>query len=178
MPNTMQFPTVDGKAWSAKTVSDGGPGTGDAFLDQDGHRTWLMVVFGWLVDFIAWAAQRALGAVTATSASNVTITGNGDVTFADLPAGLGFAPGMNVNAARTSDPVNFRMAGIVKSYAAPNLVVNSQSAVGAGSFAGWTITIGGLIGPTGATGATGASGASPGAREIRARRLYLSSTHV
>ncbi|MFM9926893.1 hypothetical protein VLK31_28175 [Variovorax sp. H27-G14] len=102
---------------------------------------------------IAAAAAAAASAVTAaaapgapgTSTSSVLI-GVGVKTLTTQASKL-LAAGQWVNVARTSDPSNTRMLGLVSSYDAAtgvlNFTVAADGATGAGTFTDWTITAAG-----------------------------------
>jgi hypothetical protein len=105
------------------------------------------------------AAAAAASAATALAAPGTSATSATSLTIAKGPqtliiqTGKSLREGMTVTLARTSDPVTFRMIGVVSSYT-PNtgeLNVDVDTKYGAGTFSDWTISI------SGATGAVGPS---------------------
>jgi len=96
------------------------------------------------------AHQSALTAINApgsnaTSASNVTIAGSGDLTFV-IQLGKEFIPGMYVVVAVTASPSTNSVWGQIKSYdgvTTGNMVVTVFNSRGSGAFSAWTISLSG-----------------------------------
>lgn len=162
MTNTVTFPTTGGAdAFSGKVASDGGPGTGDAFLDQDGHRTWFIVILQWLILWGAWLMGRAGVAFVATSSTNITISSTGDYGPFTVATGLTIPVGAYCSAASNASPAANRLDGVVKTYNSGTgaLVLTVTTATGSGAHTDWTIA---SSGPRGATGAAGSNTGSKG----------------
>lgn len=91
------------------------------------------------------AAAAAAPGSPGTSTSSVLI-GVGAKTLTTQASKL-FAAGQWLNVARTSDPINTRMLGLVSSYDAAtgvlNFTVAADGITGAGTFTDWTVTAAG-----------------------------------
>ena len=105
------------------------------------------------------AAINLIGVDNSTTITNGTSTSCsvGQFQWTQLTStGLGFTTGMIVTAYVTASP-NVYMVGSVCSYSGTQITIASNYAVGSYTGSGWSIQIGGNIGPTGATG----SGSNP-----------------
>jgi hypothetical protein len=115
--------------------------------DRADKLTFPSRMYNWFTWFVATIAELStLGSAYNLATSTTSVTSNsldsgipGDKTFT-VAAGLGFVPGMPLNCAHTAIPTN-SMFGFVKTYVGTTLVMTSQSKLGSGTFASWTISL-------------------------------------
>ena len=79
-------------------------------------------------------------ATTSTTSNSIS---NGTKTFT-VGSGLSYTPTQDVTIAYTSDPLNYHMHAQVVSYSGTTLVVHVAQHTGSGTFATWTINVGGI----------------------------------
>ena len=79
----------------------------------------------------------------ATSSTTSNAISNGTKTFT-VGSGLSYTPTQDVTIAYTGDPLNYHMHAQVVSYSGTTLVVNVAQHTGTGTFATWTINVGGI----------------------------------
>lgn len=125
------------------------------------------------------AAQAAAqGAVLApgtsgTSSSSVAV-GLGTKTFT-TQTGKNFVSGMNVVAARASDPVAVRMSGTLQSYnsGTGEFVMAALKSSGSGTFSNWVLSLSGEAGPADMiwTPVTGTTHTSSARQELALRNV-------
>jgi hypothetical protein len=115
----------------------------------------------------AQADAAAASAATAVNAPGTSATSSTSLTLATgsqtltVQAGKLLQNGMAVTIARTSDPVNTRMIGIVSAYNSGTgaLDVNISVKKGVGTFTDWTIILAGEPGTAGTPGVDGTTAA-------------------
>ena len=162
--NETEFPVVEGQDWSGKTVSDGGEGTADAFLGNDGHRTWFVVVMGWFISYGAWLISQLGGLLYATSATSrdlATIIGAG-LTTLDVGTGKAFGEGQYYTAHKFCDTTKL-IHGLVTAYDTGTgiLSVSIGYGTGTGTVASWVVRGSGPRGPQGEAGIVNVGSATP-----------------
>jgi hypothetical protein len=110
------------------------------------------------------AAASALGAPATNASSTTSLTVATGAQSLTIQTGKSFSVGQVCVLARTSDPVNTQMVGIVLSYNSGTgaLVLTISSKVGAGTYTDWTFSLNGA-GLIPALGATGSTQSSPAA---------------
>ncbi|MEW9586618.1 hypothetical protein [Paraburkholderia sp. DGU8] len=167
MTNQVTFPTNVGGDGSTVT-DDSNPTTG---LANGGFRTRLLPMFTNIINIANWvlgcassasisASNAAASAATAVNAPGTSATSTTSLTIGTgaqtltVQSGKSLVVGMFVTVANTASPANV-MYGAITAYnsATGALTVNVAEALGAGTFAAWTVALSGAPGAFAGTAA-------------------------
>lgn len=139
--------TTGGYAMTIKTSAGTGvslPASGGVYaLICDGTNVENMELVNDTLLQAELGAISAGGFYTTSSTSNAISVAGTILTFTTAESGKAFAPGTPLAIARTSDPANYYMNGIVVDYTGTSLQVSITEAVGSGTFSNWSISVAG-----------------------------------